>query len=79
MASITIRNLPDEILGTLEARAREHGRSLNGEVICCLRTAVGISRRDVEKTMAAVDRARVADGVRLVPELLKSALKEGRA
>ncbi len=78
MAAITIKNLPEDLHGALKARAREHGRSLNGEVLSCLKAAVAVSRIEVSDTLAAVDRVREGDGVRLAPAMLESALKDGR-
>ena len=78
MAAITIKNLPDEIHGALKARAREHGRSLNGEVVSCLKAAVAVSRIETSETLAAVDQVREMDGVRLDPDLLNTALQDGR-
>jgi plasmid stability protein len=36
MPSLTIRNIPDDILETLRGRARRNHRSLNGEVLAAL-------------------------------------------
>jgi plasmid stability protein len=78
MPAITIKNLPEELHGALKARAQEHGRSLNGEVLACLKAAVSVSRLELVETLAGVDRVRRADGVRLDPALLDAALKVGR-
>ena len=36
MASITIKNIPDELYESLKAAARAHHRSIAGELIHCL-------------------------------------------
>jgi len=36
MATLTLYNLPEEVVSRLEQRARAHGRSLNSEVVDCL-------------------------------------------
>ena len=41
MASITIRNLDDEVKARLRMRAAEHGRSMEEEARVILREAVG--------------------------------------
>jgi len=46
MASITIRNLDDDVKMRLRVRAAEHGRSMEEEVRCILREAVNGGRAD---------------------------------
>jgi plasmid stability protein len=53
--TLTIKNLPGTVHRRLAARAAEHGRSLNSEVIACLKAAVMAERLDPE---ALLDRAR---------------------
>ena len=36
MATLTLHDIPDELLSRLEQRAHSHGRSLNSEVVDCL-------------------------------------------
>lgn len=36
MATLTLHDVPDELLSCLEQRAQAHGRSLNSEVVECL-------------------------------------------
>ncbi len=45
MASITVRNLPDETHRALRIRAAEHGRSTEAEVLAILEDAVGPKER----------------------------------
>jgi plasmid stability protein len=61
MASITIRNLDDDIKQRLRVRAAEHGRSMEEE-------ARDILRRVMSESTAAI-RARVAPGARADLEL----------
>lgn len=62
MASITIRNLDDDIKQRLRVRAAEHGRSMEEEARDILRRVMSdtASPRD----LAAAIRARVAPGAR---------------
>jgi len=39
MATLTLRNLPDELVARLKARAKRHRRSLNNETIAALELA----------------------------------------
>ena len=58
MASITIRNLDDDIKRRLRVRAAEHGRSMEEEAREILREMVGHSRPPLN--LAHSLRARVA-------------------
>jgi antitoxin FitA len=58
MASITIRNLDDNLKRRLRIRAAEHGRSMEEEAREILRVVVG--RPAPPANMAAAIRARVA-------------------
>ncbi len=58
MASITIRNLDDELKKRLRIRAAEHGHSMEEEVREILRRAIGESPGP--RNLAASIRARVA-------------------
>jgi plasmid stability protein len=60
MASITIRNLDDDIKQRLRVRAAEHGRSMEEEArdILCWVTAEGVRPRNI----ASIFPARIAPG-----------------
>jgi plasmid stability protein len=58
MASITIRNLDDDLKRRLRVRAAEHGRSMEEEAREILRQVVGESAPP--RNLAAAIRARVA-------------------
>lgn len=58
MASITIRNLDDDVKRRLRIRAAGHGRSMEEEVREILREVVGQERRS--QNLAAAIRARLA-------------------
>lgn len=80
MATLTIKNLPDDLYARLKERAERHRRSLNGEAITCLEAALGESARaDPDDLLAGLRRARA--GVRnvfLTDAALKSARSAGR-
>ena len=57
MASITIRNLEDEVKRRLRVRAAEHGRSMEEEAREILRQVVG--QEKPAHNLAAAIRARV--------------------
>ena len=58
MASITIRNLEDELKRRLRIRAAEHGRSMEEEAREILRQVVGEGAPP--RNLAAAIRARIA-------------------
>jgi plasmid stability protein len=67
MASITIRNLDDDIKQRLRMRAAEHGRSMEEEAREILRRVM--SETAAPRDLAAAIRARVAPGARVDLEL----------
>lgn len=58
MASITIRNLQDDVKRRLRIRAAEHGRSMEEEAREILREVVGEAKPS--SNLAAAIRARIA-------------------
>ena len=58
MASITIRNLDEEVKTRLRARAAEHHRSIEEEARLTLRDAVGPGKPP--RNLASAIRARIA-------------------
>jgi plasmid stability protein len=67
MASITIRNLDDDIKQRLRVRAAEHGRSMEEEAREILRRVMGESAPP--RNLAAAIRARLAASARVDLEL----------
>ena len=63
MASITIRNLEDDIKQRLRVRAAEHGRSMEEEARDILRRVMGAGAPP--RNLAAAIRARVAPSCRV--------------
>lgn len=83
MSILTIRSVPDELHERLKASAVEHGRSLNSEVIECLR--VGLAARRPRDVGGFLERARATreglaqQGVTLNSADLVLAREGGRA
>ena len=80
MATITIKNIPDDLYQELKLRAERNHRSVNSEVIFLIEQAVRKTRvRSVEDVIA---RARVlrdaAPNVYVTDEALEAAINEGR-
>ena len=55
MASITIRNLPDEVKKRLRLRAAEHGRSMEEEARAILNESLRSVPGETEKTGTGLD------------------------
>ena len=43
MANLTLHDIPDDVLSRLEQRAHAHGRTLNSEVVDCLKRQAATS------------------------------------
>lgn len=57
MATLTLKNFPDDLYAQLKARAARHRRSLNREAILCLEQALGVAPEQV-KTLAELRQHR---------------------
>ena len=79
MATMTIKNLPEELYDALKGQAERHRRSINSEAIVCLERALRSSRIAPELlvTQARELRARTAD-LYVTDDQLRSARDEGR-
>lgn len=87
MATLTIRNLPDELHETLKLRAKRNRRSLNQEVIAELANASGaVMEGDAErKRVRAEEMIGMVKDLRsrmthfMTAEEIDAAKREGRA
>jgi len=81
MATLTIRNLPDEVHSALKERAKLNRRSLNQEVIAELEggSPVEGSQVRMERVMRETDEIRSRAKAFLTSEEIDAARKEGRA
>lgn len=79
MATLTIKNVPDDLYERLRARAAANRRSMNGEAIVCLEQVLC---GPIVDEAALLDRARAVReeaGVYLTEKALREAIVEGRA
>lgn len=58
MATITIKNIPDDVYEKLKASAKENHRSINSEVILLIKLAVMQRRIDVDAVLEGARQAR---------------------
>lgn len=87
MATLTIRNLPEELHETLKLRAKRNRRSLNQEVIAELAavselgdetTRLDASRERMRRTTAEIDVVRSRMTRFMNAEEIDAAIEEGR-
>ena len=80
MATLTIKNLPDELYARLKARAAERRRSINSEAILAVEQALSAETPEPAVLLAELRerRARLR-GVFLTDRALRSARRSGRA
>ncbi len=78
MATVTVKDLPEKLHRQLKARALQHRRSLNSEILAVLETAVSARKLDPDDllTRAAALRSRV--GGRLTDSDLAALRGAGR-
>jgi plasmid stability protein len=58
MASITLKNIPDELYNLLRVQAAAHHRSINSEMIHCLETVLRPNSTGVEERLARLRELR---------------------
>ena len=77
--TITLKNIPDEIYGSLKAAAEAHHRSLNSEAIACLERVLMPTRisNETHLALAAQMRDELKGNTFNVDEI-DAAIDEGR-
>ncbi len=79
MANLTIKNIPDAVVRRLKARATQHRRSLNAEVIHVLDSTTRTTPIDVEAELAQIRARRpIPPSVRITDRQLKKWINDGR-
>ncbi|RMH35878.1 MAG: hypothetical protein D6690_07860 [Nitrospirae bacterium] len=78
MATITLKNVPDNLLRKLKQRAAQHRRSLNNEVIVCLESVIQNRPMDVDRLLERVRRIRKVPRKTLTDKTLKVLKEKGR-
>ena len=79
MATITLKNVPDDLHRRLKARAAQNGRSLNREAIRCLDEGTRAPNSDALLEEAAAFRAKLAaKGVWITDADIEDAIEQGR-
>lgn len=78
MATLTIKNLPDEIYAELSKKAKQNRRSLNGEAIIGLEDSLRIAKPNKELQLQRINdlRESLPKDVWLTDELLAESRAE---
>ncbi len=78
MATITLKDIPRRVHHALKLRAKEHGRSLNREVLACLEMSVLPKKVDLSALLLDLRRHRDSLPGQLTDSLLDEAKNFGR-
>jgi len=79
MATVTVKNIPDELYKRLKAVAEINRRSINSEIIVCIENAVTSRRVNPEEVLENARRLRqLTEGHRISDEEFNQAKAEGR-
>ncbi|HEV7500256.1 MAG TPA: Arc family DNA-binding protein [Vicinamibacteria bacterium] len=80
MATVTLKNVPEELVQTLKQIAKQNRRSLNQEALARLESSVAASRRSGGEAVKALRRVhkQLAGLPPLNDDLLNRAKTEGR-
>lgn len=77
--TITLKNIPEDIYGSLKAAAEAHHRSLNSEVIACLERVLMPTKVSNETHMALAAQMRdELKGKKFDIAAIEAAINEGR-
>ena len=79
MATLTIKNVPDELHERLKAQAEQHRRSMNSEAIWILEQVLAPSRRSADEAIARANALYNRIGTTFDAALIEQGKREGRA
>jgi plasmid stability protein len=79
MATVTVKNIPDELYERLKAVAEINRRSINSEIIVCIENAVTSRRINPDEVLENARRLRqLTAGHRISDEEFNQAKAKGR-
>lgn len=79
MATITVKNIPDELYSRLKAAAESNRRSINGEIISRIERSLTPRRVTTEALLTRIRKLHDGfDGRTLTVEQIQDARNEGR-
>ena len=68
MATITVKNIPDDLYRRLKAVAETNRRSINSEIIVCIENAVAYRRIDTDEVLKNARRLRQLTAQNLITD-----------
>lgn len=79
MPALTIKNIPDDVYNALKDNAKQQHRSINSEVIMCLKRSLLPKRISPEERLSAIRaiRSQIKSAV-ITTEDIDQAINEGR-
>jgi plasmid stability protein len=78
MASITVKNIPQDLYEKLKVAASTNHRSLNNEMISCLESVLMPQRLSVDEKLLRARKTRALFTINIDPDEIKKAIEEGR-
>ena len=78
MATLTIKNIPDDLYDAFKQVARKNHRSINGEVIFWLERAVEQRERNPDNILSNAPIVRETLGIYTTNDEINAAIDEGR-
>lgn len=79
MATVTVKNIPDELYSRLKGVAEINRRSINSEIILCIEKAVNTQQINPEQILEHARHLRqLTAGYKISDEELKRGKAEGR-
>ena len=79
MATITVKNIPDDLYQRLKQAAKANHRSINGEIIACIERSVRGGPLNVEEYLERARELREMTAAYVITEeALNEAKREGR-
>jgi len=79
MATVTVKNIPDELYERLKSAAEINRRSINSEIIMCIENTVISRRINLDEVLENARRLRrLTDGHPIAHEEFNQAKAEGR-
>ena len=78
MATITLKDIPEELHRKLRKRAELHGRSLNKEIIMSLEQVTSSHRIDLPEYLPKIKLVRRKTGFEVTTDSIQDAIESGR-
>ena len=77
--NVTLKNVPEDLYRLLKRSADAHQRSINGEVIACLSTALRPATGITPELLEDIRRFRESLGpINVKPSVIRTSIKKGR-